>query len=104
MEAIRLNPLIPSYKEKFIKNLSKDDIKVALSGVIVSKSDGRIIIDDTTGTIATEVETILEVNNFVRVFGVLIPYDEGFEVQGHFIQDLSDIDADRYLKVKSLLQ
>lgn len=104
MEAIRLNPLIPSYKEKFIKDLSKEDVKVALSGFIVSKSEGKLIIGDNTGSIAVEVETTLDVNDFVRVFGVLLPYDEGYEVQGHFIQNLSDADADEYLKVKSLLQ
>ena len=104
METIRLNPLIPSYKEKFIKNLCKEDVKVALSGFIVSKSDGKIIIDDTTSTISAEVETTLNVNDFVKVFGVLLPYEDGFEVQGHFIQDLSNLDADKYFKVKSLLQ
>lgn len=104
VEAIRLNPLIPSYKEKFIKNLSKEDVKVAISGVIVSKAEGKIIIDDTTGTIVTDVETNLSVNDFVKVFGVLLPYEEGFEVQGHLVQDLSNLDAEKYLKVKSLLQ
>ena len=104
MEAVRLNPLIPSYKEKFIKNLSKEDVKVALSGLIVSKGDGKVIIDDTTGTISAEVETTLDVNDFIKVFGVLLPYEEGFEVQGHFIQDLSNLDVEKYIKVKSLLQ
>jgi len=43
-------------------------------------------------------------NKFVRVFGVLIPYDDGFEVQGHIIQDLSELDIEKYMKVKALLQ
>ena len=104
MEAVRLNPLIPAYKEKFIKDIKKEDIKIAVSGIIVSKDNGKIVIDDTTGNIPVEIETELEMNKFVRVFGVLIPYDDGFEVQGHIIQDLSELDIEKYMKVKALLQ
>lgn len=98
------NPLIPGYREKFIKDLSKNDVKIAVSGFIVSKNEGKLVIDDNTGSIAAEVETNLGVNDFVKIFGVLLPYEEGFEIQGHFAQDLSGTDVDRYIKVKSLLQ
>ncbi|MBS3153351.1 hypothetical protein J4426_02195 [Candidatus Woesearchaeota archaeon] len=104
MEAIRLNPLIPAYKEKFVKDIKKEDIKIAVSGIIVSKDDGKIVIDDTTGNVPVEIKTELEMNKFVRIFGVLIPYDDGFEIQGHIIQDLSEVDPEKYMKVKSLLQ
>ncbi len=104
MEAVRLNPLIPAYKERFIRDIGREDIKIMVSGIIVSKDNGKIVIDDTTGTIPVEIETELDVNKFVRVFGVLIPYEEGFEIQGHVIQDMSEADVDRYIKVKALLQ
>ena len=104
MEAIRLNPLVPAYKEKFIEKIEKEDIKIAVSGIIVSKDSGKIVIDDTTGTIPIEIETTLGINKFVRIFGVLIPYEEGFEIKGDIIQDLSEIDHEKYVKIKELLQ
>jgi len=104
MEAKRLNPLVPGYKEKFIKDFDKDDVKVAVSGIIVSKDGGKVIVEDNSGTIPVEIETDLGVNKFVRIFGVLIPYEEGFEIQGHVIQDLSDVEIEKYVKVKTLLQ
>ena len=91
------------YKEMFIKDLNKEEIKIAISGIIINKDNNHLIIDDTTGTIKVNIETDLSINNFVRVFGNLIFYNEDKEIQGHLIQDLNQVNKKLYQKVKALL-
>jgi len=95
--------LKPAYKETNIKDLSNKTIKIAISGLIVNKDIERITIDDGTGAVNAVIQTELPVNTFVRVYGILLPYEKGFEIQGHVIQDLSNINQNLLKKVKSLL-
>ena len=88
----------PAYKETFINEL-KENSKVAISGFIVEKNEGSIIIDDNTGTLPVIIETNLELNSFVRVFG----YYANGQLQASFIQDLSNANKQLYNKVKLIL-
>ncbi len=99
-ESIRAYPFI----EKNIKDLDVKDIKIAVSGLIVDKADEFIILDDSTGQVKVNINTNLEVNSYVRVFGRVLPYEDSLEVYGEIIQDFSKIDKLLYKKVKSLLQ
>ncbi|MEK6835919.1 MAG: hypothetical protein AABX55_02755 [Nanoarchaeota archaeon] len=91
-----------AYQEKFIKDLTKQDTKVAVSGFIVDKNNNSIIVDDNTGSIPVIIETNLNLNNFVRVFGTLI-YSNEPQLQAHLIQDLTNVNKQLYQKVKLLL-
>lgn len=91
-----------AFLDKSIKDISSEDSFVSVSGVVVSKSDGSFVMDDGTG----EIIVMLEADNlpsYVRVFGRLLNYDDGFRLQADFFQDLSKIDKLLYKKVKSLL-
>lgn len=88
----------PAYKETFINEL-KENSKVAISGFIVEKNEGSIIIDDNTGTLPVIIQTNLALNTFVRVFG----YYANNELQGNLIQDLGNVNKELYNKVKLLL-
>jgi len=100
VEPIRAYPFI----EKNINNLDIKDIKVAISGLIIDKANDSIILDDGTGQVKVNIDTNLEINSYARVFGRVLPYEDGLEIYGEIIQDFSKIDKLLYKKVKSLLQ
>lgn len=90
------------FKEKYIKNLIKDDFNVAVAGMVVNKQDNSFILDDGTGQVM--VYSNNEVNgDFVRVFGRVNIIDNNLHVQGFIIQDISKVDKFLYKKVKDLL-
>ena len=93
---------MPSYKEKFINELTKEDKKIAVSGLIIDKEDNLIFIDDGTGVIAVDIETNYIINTFARVFGYLINNGD-MKLKGELIQDLSQANRQIYNKVKILL-
>lgn len=97
------NEIRAPYKEKYVKDLKAEDIKIAISGTIISKGNGRIAIDDGSGSIIVNIDTELDVNSFIKIYGNLLPYDEGFEIQGHFIKNLSDVDKGLYRKAMEII-
>ncbi len=97
------NEIRAPYKEKYVKDLKAEDIKVAISGTIISKGNGKIAIDDGTGSIIVSIDTELDVNSFIKVYGNLLLYDEGFEIQGHFIKDLNNVDKNLYRKAMEII-
>ena len=90
------------YTEKFIKDISVQDFKVAVSGVIVNKSDNSFLLDDGTGQIAVS-STLIPDFQYLRVFGKILPLESGFEIQSEVMQDLSKIDKGIHKKLKELL-
>ena len=92
-----------SYQEKFIKDLSHNDSKVALSGFIIDRKENMLVIDDTTGTIIAFVENKLDKNHFARVFGNLVRTDNGFQLYGDIVQNLNAVNKKIYNKVKVLM-
>ena len=94
----------PSYFEKAIHHLGKDDTFVALSGIIVSKEEHSFILDDGNGSIPV-LSDILEYDegSYVRVFGRVL-FGEGISVQADLVQDLRTIDKKLHKKVLKLLE
>jgi len=87
-----------AYKETFINEL-KENSKVSISGFIIAKNENSIILDDNTGKIPVIIETNLELNTFVRIFGQHV----NGSLQGHLIQNLNNINKQIYNKVRKLL-
>ena len=90
------------YKEKQIREIIKDDNKVCISGLMINKDNNLIFIDDGTGVFPVSIETNLQVNSFVRVYGYLVKGEE-LSLQGIIIQDLSKVSKNLYNKLKTLL-
>lgn len=88
----------PPFKETFINELQNNS-KVSVSGFIVDKKENSIVVNDTTGSLPVVIETDLELNTFVRVFG---QYMNG-QLQGYVIQDLSNVNKQLYNKAKLIL-
>lgn len=91
------------FVDKYIKDLSLSDTFVSLSGIVVSKSDGSFVIDDGSGEIVVMLNSE-SIPEYVRVFGRLLQYEDGFRLQADFFQDISKIDKLLYKKVKDLLK
>lgn len=90
------------YRERYIKDLSREDGFVSISGVVVSKEGDNVILDDNTGRVSVNIN-MGEVGQFVRIFGRILPFEEGIQIQGDVLQDLSEMDKFLYNKVRELL-
>ena len=97
-----MEPRRQPFKERFIKDLNVEDFKVALNGTIINKTDKSFFLDDGSGEILVTSDNIPDYD-YVRVFGRLVPYEEGFELQAEIIQDLSKVDKELFRKVKELM-
>ena len=91
----------PPYKDVVIKDITRDDFKVNISGMVIKTKEGSFVIDDSTGEALVLGETS---SDFVRVFGRVVPYENGFEIHAEIIQDYSTIDKELLKKTKELLR
>jgi hypothetical protein len=95
--------MITGYNEKFVKDLNERDRKVAVSGIVIEKSEGGIVVDDGSGCVQVEIETDVSEGKFVRIFGFLVWDGKKVEVKGNVLQELSDADRKIYDAVKKLI-
>jgi hypothetical protein len=95
--------VINGYTEKFIKDLTPKDIKVAVSGIVIESGERKIVIDDGSGWIGVEMENEASQGDFVRVFGFLMWNGERVEMKGNVMQDISGTNREIYDSVKKLM-
>lgn len=93
----------PPFVEKNIHDLTRQDINVAVSGMIINKGEGGFVVDDGTSQIQVLHNANVQEQKYVRVFGRILPFEEGLQLQGYFIQDLNRINKELHKKVKSML-
>ncbi len=94
---------LPAYEKK-IAEIGKDDVRVRLLGMVIDKKENVVVLDDGTGkiNIVFAEPFATEVNKRVRVFGRVIPSEDGFEIQGEVLQDMEGMDFELYKKVSEL--
>lgn len=95
---------IPS-KERKIEDIQPEDVRVRITGTVIDKNENTLVVDDGTGKInATfEEEPDAEKGQLVRVFGRIVPIEDGFEIQGELAQDMSSLDLELKKKVEKAL-
>tara|TARA_Y100000310_G_C20699671_1_gene828547 strand:- start:5828 stop:6157 length:330 start_codon:yes stop_codon:yes gene_type:complete len=96
------------FKEHFVKDLNFSEFKVSVTGTVVGKQDKGFLLSDGTGevyinTSGLEGEGGFNEQGFVKVFGRLMPYQDGFEIQAEFVQDMKGVDKDSLNKIKELM-
>lgn len=99
----------PAY-ERDIKDIKPEsDVRVRIIGTVISKSmdSSSIVIDDSTGqlTVLISSDELLEKTKpgqFVRIIGLVVPYEGGFELRAEIVQDMSLLDKELYKKYKEL--
>jgi len=94
---------IPSV-ERRISEIMAEDMRVSLIGTVIDKQEDSIILDDGTGkiTIGFDNPVEIETDQMVRVFGRVIPLEQGFELQGEILQDMNRIDIELLKRMREL--
>ncbi|MBD3155106.1 MAG: hypothetical protein GF368_00435 [Candidatus Aenigmarchaeota archaeon] len=97
------------YNRKIEEINPENDFKVKVMGFLVDKKDETMIIDDGSGKIQVFVDLpniteSVNLNQLVKVFGTIMPTDEGFEIKAGIVQDLSDLNVKLYKKVNKLYE
>ncbi|MFQ5648041.1 MAG: replication protein RepA [Candidatus Aenigmatarchaeota archaeon] len=88
--------------ERRIADIKPEDIRVRVTGTVVGLEDGRIALDDGTGKVEVALEGPVEAeaNRLVRVLGRVISSEDGLELQGEVVQDMSGLDLELLKKVQ----
>ena len=91
--------------ERRISDIRPDDVRVRVLGTVIDRDDSRVMVDDGTSRISAVFDKAPEVgmNQVVRVFGRVIPMEQGFELQADVLQDMSGLDLSLYRRVSSAL-
>lgn len=89
---------------KRISELNQKDMRVCFMGTVVDIQGNRVVMDDGSGrvTVGFELPQKVEPNQFVRVFGRVVPVGDGVEIEGEILQDMTGLDKDLYKKINSL--
>ncbi len=89
--------------ERKIKDISKDDVRVAVIGTILSIDKQSFVFDieDPSGqltVLAPNEESLknLSTGGVVRVIGIVLPFDEGFELRAELIQDFKELSRELF--------
>jgi len=90
--------------ERKIAEIKPNDVRISILGTLIDKDENLIVIDDGSGKIKVVFDKPIDftINQRVRVFGRVIPLEDGFEIQGEIIQDMSKLDINLYNEVKNL--
>jgi uncharacterized protein YdeI (BOF family) len=94
---------IPS-AERRISEIMAEDMRVSLIGSVIDKQEDSIILDDGTGKITIGFDNPVEVetDQIVRVFGRVMPIENGFELQGEIVQDMRGMDRELLKRLREL--
>jgi hypothetical protein len=104
MADIRRTP----YQEKNIKDLNVADFKVSISGAVAGLRDDGFLVGDGSGEVFINTSRMEKIdvykdNEIVKIFGRLMPYESGFEIQSEIIQPLAGINMAALRKIKDAL-
>lgn len=98
---------LPSGKKK-ISDIKLDDVRVSVTGTVIDKQDdGVMVIDDGTGRVNVTFDDPgvlkdVELNQLVRILGRVMPVENGFELQGDVLQDMSRLDLELRKRIESI--
>jgi DNA/RNA endonuclease YhcR with UshA esterase domain len=85
----------------------QNDIRVRITGTVLSVEEDSVSIDDGSGTVEVFLEEDdmeeLEENQGIRVLGRVLPTPDSFEIQGEIVQDFSGVDQELHDRVKKVV-
>ena len=90
--------------ERAVAEIRAEDGRVRVLGRVVDASDGRLVIDDGTGSVVTsfaELPKWLAPGAQVRVFGRVMAAENGVELEGELVQDMRMLDASLLKRVQA---
>ena len=95
-------------RPKKIKEIDpQSDIRVRITGTILSIEQDSVSLDDGSGTVEVFIEEEnleeLEESQRIRVLGRVLPTPDSFEIQGEIVQDFSGINQELHDRVKKVV-
>ena len=92
----------PALRRK-ISEIRPEDRRVFVMGTVVGASGNTLVIDDGTGKISIGFEEPVAVKcGMVRVFGKVIPTENGADLQGELLQDMAGLDTEIAKRIEKL--
>lgn len=90
-------------KERKIKELTENDQKVRILGIVVNSTPNSAILDDGTGVIQIRVEQPLKEKGRYRIIGQVYKKEQNkFEIVAEIIQNMDKLDIQLYQKVNEI--
>jgi hypothetical protein len=91
-------------KTRKISEIKPEDIRVAVTGTIIGRQGSIIVLDDGSGKVNASFEEPIKFNEnqLVRIFGRVMPLEQGVELQGEIIQDMQGLDLELKKKLEGL--
>ncbi|OGI15683.1 hypothetical protein A3K63_04600 [Candidatus Micrarchaeota archaeon RBG_16_49_10] len=99
-------PELEFYVRKKISEIDPAaDSKVKAIGLVLERDEDTMVIDDGTGKLRVfgNLPADLKADGMVRVFGLILPGDAGFEMKADIVQDLADLDINLYKAIDELV-
>jgi hypothetical protein len=86
--------------ERKINEISENDRRVRILGIVVSTAENLVVMDDGTGLIPVRVEETLREKGKYRIIGQVNKVAENkLEIVAEIVQDMRNLDMELYQKV-----
>ena len=91
-------------KERRVSEVTPEDIRVSIVGTVVGSKENVLAVDDGTGKIDISFEEApsVKAGQLVRIFGRVMPLENGVELQGEVCQDFSEADLELWKRVSNM--
>ncbi len=88
--------------EKKIEDVTPEDIRVRISGIVINREESSLLLDDGSGTVRVmgvydELKT-----NRIRVIGKVMPSEDGWTLQAEAVHEW-DCDPELYNEVQEII-
>ena len=97
----------PARPKKIEEIDPQSDIRVRITGTVLSIEQDSVSVDDGSGTVEVFLEEEdldeLEESQRIRVLGRVLPTPDSFEIQGEIVQDFSGVDQELHDRVKKVV-
>lgn len=84
------------------------DVNIRVIGTVVTKDENSFVLDDSSAAkevFADEsvIENKIDEGSTVRVFGRVLPTPDDYEIEAEVVQNLSEVDVQKFKKIKKVV-
>jgi len=89
---------------KDIGEIRAEDLRISVIGTIIDQQQDSLVLDDGTGKMLIRFDSPFEaeLSKKMRVLGKVVPLDDGIELHGEFMQDMTGLDSELLSRVKRI--
>lgn len=96
--------------ERKIKDITGEDSRITVLGTVINVDKDSMIftIEDPSGQLtilasSEDAVSSLSVGKVVRVIGIVLPFEEGFELRAEVVQDFSELSKELFPVLHELM-